>query len=400
MNSATQLDNKYHQGSNDRIELTIIMPCLNEIETLGSCIQKAQDFLDTENICGEIIIGDNGSSDGSIDLALSMGVQVVNIPQKGYGAALLGALAEAKGSYVIMGDSDDSYDFLNLMPFVDKLRDGYDLVMGNRFKGGIEKGAMPFLHRYLGNPVLSFLGRLFFRSTVGDFHCGLRAFDRLKIEQLNLQCSGMEFASEMVVKSVLQQLKIGEVPINLSVDGRSTPPHLNTWSDGWRHLRFLLLYSPAWLFLMPGAVLFMAGFICTIVLMVRPVQLLSVELDVHTLIYTATSTFIGLQFILFFAFSRHYAYLHDLLPKGTFNQIYQRYFSLERGLMLGTLMLVAGIGLTIYAWLHWKSVNFGALSPRETLRWVVPAIFLIISGIQIIQSSFFMSFIELKSKQK
>ena len=233
-------------------DLSVVMPCLNEAETLAVCIKKANTFFDTNSINGEVIIADNGSTDGSQDIALNLGARVISIPQKGYGNALKGGFENASGTYIIMGDADDSYDFSNLSPFVEKLKEGNDLVIGNRFKGGIKKGAMPFLHKYLGNPVLSFLGRLFFKSSIGDFHCGLRGFSKEAYGKMQLTTSGMEFASEMIVKSHLLNLKIAEVPIILYPDGRSRKPHLKTWSDGWRHLRFMLLYSPKWLFLLPG----------------------------------------------------------------------------------------------------------------------------------------------------
>jgi glycosyltransferase involved in cell wall biosynthesis len=380
------------------VELTILMPCLNEISTLGICIEKAQKFLIDHHVSGEIVIGDNGSTDGSIELAESMGARVAHVSEKGYGSALRGGIALAKGTYVIMGDSDDSYDFSNLMPFVEKLREGYDLVMGNRFKGGIEKGAMPFLHKYLGNPVLSFIGRLFFKSEIKDFHCGLRGFNRERMMDINLNCTGMEFASEMVVKSIINKFKVMEVPTTLSVDGRDRPPHLNTWNDGWRHLRFLLLYSPSWLFLFPGMFLFVLGFISSVTLLVQPFKFWGVELDIHTLIYSATFTFIGFQLMFFFAFSRLYASMNGLLPPGYFYKLYKKSFSLEKGLILGFMLIISGIILTSYAWMSWKAVDFGALSPRETLRIVVPAIFLLMGGVQVVQSSFFMSFLELKNK--
>ena len=234
------------------MELTILMPCLNEAETLPICINKAMKWLQQNDIDAEILIADNGSKDGSQSIAIRSGCRVINVSPKGYGAALIGGIKNAKGKYIIMGDCDDSYDFSNLTGFIEKLREGYDLVMGNRFKGGIEKEAMPLLHRYVGNPVLSFLGRSFFKSDIGDFHCGLRGFKKNILERLNLQATGMEFASEMVVKSVIFDLKITEVPTRLFKDGRNRRPHLRTWSDGWRHLRFLLMYSPTWLFKIPG----------------------------------------------------------------------------------------------------------------------------------------------------
>lgn len=381
---------------NEPLELTILMPCLNEELTLGICIKKAKKSLEENNIRGEIVIGDNGSTDRSIEIAESLGARVVHVPEKGYGSALIGGINAAKGKYVIMGDSDDSYDFSRLMLHVEKLREGYDLVMGNRFKGGIEKGAMPFLHRYLGNPVLTFVGRLFFNTSIRDFHCGLRGFNRERMASINLECPGMEFASEMVVKSLLNDFKITEVPTTLSKDGRDRPPHLNTWTDGWRHLRFLLLYSPAWLFLYPGILLFIVGIVFTILLLLQPLQMLGVELDIHTLAYSATSVFIGFQLMFFFAFSRIYASMNDLLPPNKFYKYYKNKFSLEKGLILGGLFILVGIVLVITAWLSWQSVDYGDLKPRETLRVVIPSIFFLIGGIQIAQSSFLISILELK----
>jgi glycosyltransferase involved in cell wall biosynthesis len=242
------------------LELSVVMPCLNEAETLAACIKKIQASLSQNHIKGEIIVADNGSTDGSQEIATKMGVRVIHVDEKGYGNALMGGIAAARGKFIIMGDADDSYDFTALMPFLDKLREGYDLVMGNRFKGGVQPGAMPFLHQYLGNPVLTFIGRLFFRSPCGDFHCGLRGFTREAILKMDLRTVGMEFASEMVVKATLHKMRIAEVPTTLSPDGRSRPPHLRSWRDGWRHLCFLLLYSPRWLFLYPGALLMLIGF--------------------------------------------------------------------------------------------------------------------------------------------
>ncbi len=378
------------------LELTILMPCLNEELTLGICIKKAKKSLEENNIRGEIVIGDNGSTDRSIEIAESLGARVIRIPEKGYGSALIGGINAAKGKYVIMGDSDDSYDFSRLMLHVEKLREGYDLVMGNRFKGGIEKGAMPFLHRYLGNPVLTFVGRLFFNTSIRDFHCGLRGFNRARMAAVNLECPGMEFASEMVVKSLLHDFKITEVPTTLSKDGRDRPPHLNTWTDGWRHLRFLLLYSPAWLFLYPGILLFLLGIVFTVLLLLQPLQVLGIELDIHTLAYSATSIFIGFQLMFFFAFSRIYASMNNLLPPNKFYNYYKNKFSLEKGLILGGLFIIIGIALVITAWLSWQSVDYGDLKPRETLRIVIPSIFFLIGGIQIAQSSFLISILELK----
>lgn len=384
--------------SDQNIELTVLMPCLNEALTLGTCIKKAQKCMAENGIVGEVVIGDNGSTDGSIEIAESLGARVVRIPQRGYGSALIGGINAAKGKYIMMGDSDDSYDFLGLMPYMDKLRGGYDLVMGNRFKGGIEKGAMPPLHRYLGNPVLSFIGRLFFNTKIRDFHCGLRGFNRERMLSINLECSGMEFASEMVVKSILNDFKITEVATTLAKDGRDRAPHLNTWTDGWRHLRFLLLYSPAWLFLYPGILLFLIGLVVSVVLLIQPIQIGAIELDVHTMIYSAASTLVGMQFIFFFIFSKLYANMNGLLPKGKLYQRYERSFSLEKGLLLGVGTILAGIILSIVAWWSWKEVSYGNLAPRETLRTVIPAIFLILGGVQLVQSSFLISILEMKKK--
>lgn len=384
--------------TNESIELTILMPCLNEELTLATCINKANAFLEEHQISGEIVIGDNGSTDNSIAIAESLGARVARIPQKGYGSALIGGINAARGTYIIMGDSDDSYDFSKLMPYVEKLREGYDLVMGNRFKGGIGEGAMPLLHRYLGNPVLSFIGRLFFDTNIKDFHCGLRGFNRERMLSIDLECTGMEFASEMVVKSILNDFKIAEVPTTLSKDGRDRPPHLNTWRDGWRHLRFLLLYSPAWLFLYPGLFLFVVGLLVTITLLIKPVQLLGVELDIHTLVYSGASIFVGFQLLFFFVFSRTYASLNGLLPKGKLHHVYQKSFSLEKGLVMGAILLLAGFVLTIMAWSNWSATGFGDLDPRRTLRLVLPSVFLIIGGIQIAQSSFLLSILELKKR--
>src|SRR6201997_1332118 len=271
------------------VELTVVMPCLNEAETVATCVRKAVRFIADSGISGEVLVADNGSTDGSRQLAEDAGARVVPIPERGYGNALMGGIIAARGEYVIMGDADDSYDFTNLMPFVTELRKGYDLVMGNRFKGGIAPGAMPPLHKYLGNPVLSFIGRLFFPSAIGDFHCGLRGFNRESALQLNLQATGMEFASEMVVKATLWGRDISEVPATLKKDGRSRPPHLRSWRDGWRHLRFLLLFSPRWLFLLPGVLLFVFGIAAGAMVAAGPVTIGSFTFDVDTLVVASAA---------------------------------------------------------------------------------------------------------------
>ncbi len=298
------------------MELTVVMPCLNEAETVATCVRKAMGFLAESGISGEVIVADNGSTDGSQRLAEAEGARVVPVSEKGYGNALMGGIEAARGKYIIMGDADDSYDFTNLMPYVDELRKGADLVMGNRFAGGIAPGAMPPLHRYLGNPVLSFVGRLFFRSKIGDFHCGLRGFSRDSVRALNLQATGMEFASEMVVKAALAGQHVTEVPTTLAKDGRSRPPHLHTWRDGWRHLRFLLLFSPRWLFFLPGLFLLVAGLVIGAIVAPHPFKVGSVTFDVDTLVGASAMVVIGFQSVLFWLFTQVYAGCGGLLARG------------------------------------------------------------------------------------
>ena len=378
------------------MELSIVLPCLNEAETLEVCLKKATKFLTENKIDGEVIVADNGSTDGSHEIALRNGARLIHVPEKGYGSALLGGSNAAEGKYIIMGDSDDSYDFTNLMPYLEKLREGYDLVMGNRFKGGIMKDAMPFLHRYLGNPVLSFLGRLFFKIPIGDFHCGLRGYSKDAFLRMDLKTKGMEFASEMVVKASLFKMKITEVPTILRPDGRSRPPHLRTWRDGWRHLRFLLIYSPRWLFLYPGILLMLFGVITSGLLIMGKITLAGVVFDVHTLLYTSALVLIGFQFISFFVFSKVYAITNGLLPSSPNFEKSFDYFNLERGLILGVIILLSGIALTVNAVLSWKNLNFGDLDPTIILRQTIPAIMLLTIGVQAILYSFFLSVLGLK----
>ncbi len=378
-------------GVSTDIELTIVMPCLNEAETLGTCIRKALESLRKHDIAGEVVVADNGSSDGSQAIATGLGARVVHVPQRGYGAALAGGIEAARGRYVIMGDADDSYDFSNLIPFVQKLREGYDLVMGNRFLGGIEAGAMPPLHRYLGNPVLTGLGRLFFRSPCGDFHCGLRGFRRDAVLALKLQTTGMEFASEMVVKATLLGLRLAEVPTTLRPDGRSRAPHLRSWRDGWRHLRFLLLYSPRWLFLYPGVALMLVGLLAGLWLIPGPRTLFGISFDVHTLLYASAALVIGFQSVVFAVFTRIYAVQEGLMPENpALNRLFG-YVSLETGLLAGALLIAGGLAFSIWALGDWGARAFGALDPRETLRLVVPGATSLVLGFQIVLSSFFLS---------
>ena len=317
------------------VELTVVMPCLNEAETVATCVRKAMGFLAASGISGEVLVADNGSTDGSQRLAEEAGARVVPISDKGYGNALMGGILAARGKYVIMGDADDSYDFTNLMPFVAELRKGADLVMGNRFAGGIAPGAMPPLHKYLGNPVLSFVGRLFFRSKIGDFHCGLRGFSRDSVMALNLQATGMEFASEMVVKATLAGQRVTEVPTTLAKDGRSRPPHLHTWRDGWRHLRFLLLFSPRWLFFLPGLVVLAAGLVIGAIVAPHPFSVGPVTFDVDTLVAASAMVVIGFQSVLFWLFTQVYAGSEGFLPEQPKVERVLAKLSLERGLVAG-----------------------------------------------------------------
>ena len=380
------------------VEFSIVMPCLNEAETLATCIQKAQRSLDENNVAGEIIIADNGSSDGSQELAAALGARVVNVSARGYGNALMGGIAAARGKYVIMGDADDSYDFASLAPFISQLRAGYDLVMGNRFLGGIKPGAMPPLHRYLGNPVLTTIGRLFFRSPVGDFHCGLRGFSKSAITNLDLHTTGMEFASEMVVKATLHSMRVTEVPTTLSPDGRTRAPHLRSWRDGWRHLRFLLLYSPRWLFLYPGILLMLAGLVVMLWLIPGPKVIAGVRFDVHTLLYGAAAIIIGFQSILFAVFTKIFAISEGLLPEDPrLNQVF-RYVTMEIGLIVALLLIIAGLGGSVYAYRYWDSLSFGNLDPTQTMRVVIPAVTSLTIGCQTLFSSFFLSILGLKRR--
>jgi glycosyltransferase involved in cell wall biosynthesis len=382
------------------LELTVVMPCLDEAETLETCIRKAAKSLESNNIRGEIVIADNGSTDGSQDIARRMGARVVHVQAKGYGSALLGGIAAARGRYVIMADADDSYDFSNLMPFVEKLREGNELVMGNRFLGGIKPGAMPPLHRYLGNPVLTAVGRLFFGSACGDFHCGLRGFDKRAIDGLQLQATGMEFASEMVVKSTLLGLRIAEVPTTLSPDGRSRPPHLRSWRDGWRHLRFLLLFSPRWLFLFPGAALIGIGSLLGAWILPGARSLFGIYFDVHTLIYAAAAIVIGFQMVLFSVFARVYVTGEGLMPPDPRIENLYRFVKLETGLAVGGLMAAFGLGAAFYALGDWGAVSFGELDPKQALRLVVPSALALMLGFQIVFSSFFLSVLGMRQPDR
>jgi glycosyltransferase involved in cell wall biosynthesis len=372
-------------------EVSVVMPCLNESLTLGICIQKAFAALKSHSVSGEVIVADNGSTDGSQAIAIELGARVVPVQTRGYGSALRAGIAAARGRLVVMGDSDDSYDFTQLGDFVDKLNDGFDLVMGNRFQGGIRPGAMPFLHRYLGNPGLSWLGRLFFKCPVGDFQCGLRGFRKEAIDRLQLRTLGMEFSTEMVVKATLFNLRIAEIPTTLSPDGRDRPPHLRTWRDGWRYLRFLLLYSPRWLFLYPGAALFLLGIAMCAWLLPQPRTVGGVTFDYNTLLFGSMAILIGFQSLNFAAFSKAFAISEGLLPEDPrMNRLY-KYVTLEVGLIAGVLLVLGGAGLWAFGLSYWRSHHFGPLDPDAALRIVIPGFVSLILGIQVVLSSFFLS---------
>jgi glycosyltransferase involved in cell wall biosynthesis len=380
------------------MKLTILMPCLNEAETIEKCIRKAQSFLATNQIEGEIVVADNDSTDGSAELARQAGARVVHIREKGYGSALLGGIQAAEGEFIIMGDADYSYDFSNLTGFTKALDQGYDLVMGNRFRGRYMLGAMPFLHRYLGNPVLSWLGRLFFNSKIGDFHCGLRGFRRDAILSLGLRTTGMEFASEMVVKASLYGLKVTEVPTTLYPDGRSHPPHLRTWSDGWRHLRFLLMYSPRWLFFYPGLLLITIGFLVSAWLLPGPRNIGGITLDINTLMYAAFVIVLGLQAVLFYFFTNIFGISSGFLPPSKESERLINLVSLERGILLGFLMILLGLASSLGAVLYWGENSFGIIDPTLSMRLVIPGTVMFTMGFQILFSSFFLGILLIKRK--
>jgi glycosyltransferase involved in cell wall biosynthesis len=380
------------------VEVSVVMPCLNEAETLESCIRKAQRALNEAQIIGEIVIADNGSTDGSIEIAEHSGARVVRVAAKGYGNALMGGIAASAGEFIIMGDADDSYDFGDIPKFVAQLRKGSQLVMGNRFRGGIKPGAMPPLHQYLGNPGLTRIGRLFFRSPVGDFYCGLRGFRKDAYETLRLRTTGMEFATEMVVKATLLRLKIDEVPTTLSPDGRSRPPHLRTWRDGWRTLRFFLLYSPRWLFLYPGLALMITGAALGLWLLPSSRTVGIATLDVHTMLYCAAMVLLGFQAVAFAVFTKVFAITEGLLPPDPVLDRLFRYIDLEVGLGVGGLLVIAGLATSLTAVRMWGMQHFGPLDYARTMRIVIPSALLLILGVQTIFSSFFLSVLGLRRR--
>ncbi len=380
------------------LELSVVMPCLNEAETLATCIDKAKRTIEQQGIAGEVVIADNGSTDGSQEIAERHGARVVHVVRKGYGSALMAGIESARGKYVVMGDADDSYDFTHIPRILERLRAGDQLVMGNRFRGGIEPGAMPPLHRYLGNPVLTGIGRLFFRCPSRDFHCGLRGFDRQAILGINLRTTGMEFASEMVIKGTLNGLRISEVPTTLSPDGRSRAPHLRSWRDGWRHLRFMLLFSPRWLFLYPGLALFALGVAVLLWLLPGARTVGGVRFDVHTMLYAAASVLVGFQAVLFAVLSKEFAIREGLVPDAPRWRSLMTRLPLEAGLICGFIMCGIGIIATVASFGYWGAAEFGDLDVTSAMRLVIPAVLTSVLGCQIVLSSFFLSVLGLGSK--
>jgi glycosyltransferase involved in cell wall biosynthesis len=375
------------------------MPCLNEARTIGTCIRKAQASFERIGIAGEVVVADNGSTDGSQEIAEELGARVVLVQERGYGAALTGGIAAARGRWVIIGDADDSYDFADLEPFVRQLREGYDLVAGNRFMGGIHPGAMPWLHRRLGNPVLSFVGRTLYGTPCGDIYCGIRGFDREKVAALDIRSSGMEFAIEMIVKATMQGLRVTEVPTTLSPDAEGREPHLNTWRDGWRSIRLLLLYSPKWLFLYPGLFSLVVGLLGMAWLIPGNRSIGSVGFDVSTLLYFALAVIVGLQSLYFFLTARWFGITEGLLPDDPrIRRLVERPRRLEWTLLVGMLLVACGLGLSVYALVTWNEAGFGQLNYPDTLRIVIPGATLIACGMQTVLSALFLSVLGLRRR--
>jgi len=381
------------------IELSVVMPCLNEADTLGICIEKALATLREHGIAGEVIVADNGSTDGSVEIAGELGARVVHVSDKGYGRALMGGIASARGRFVLMGDADDSYDFREMPRFLAKLREGYELVQGCRLEGGggtVLPGAMPFLHRWVGNPLFSFLARRWFRAPVHDVYCGLRGFTRDLYERLDQRCTGMEFATEMIVKASLGGARIIDVPATLHPDGRRAhAPHLRTFRDGWRTLRFFLLFSPRWLFLIPGALLMALG-LAGYALAMPGARIRGVSFDAHTLLFASLALICGYQSIIFAVFTKIFAIAEKLLPADPRLMRVFRYVNLEVGLIAGVAAMIAGGGLLAAAVNLWRVARFGPLDYAVTMRLVVPGVTLTTLGFQTVLSSFFMSVLGMK----
>jgi len=385
-------------GESRALELTILMPCLNEAETVAICVRKARGFLERTGISGEVLVADNGSTDGSVELAREAGARVIPVVRRGYGSALLGGIEAADGRFVIMADADDSYDFSQLDAFVTALRAGNTMVIGHRFRGGIRPGAMPFLHRYLGNPALSFAGRLFFSAPIGDFHCGLRGVERAAALKLGLRAPGMEFASEMIVKAALAGWRIAEVPTVLSPDGRSRRPHLRTWRDGWRHLRFLLMMSPRWLMLYPGLCMIAVGTAAELAILHGTIAFHGIGFDIHTMLYAAGATVLGVQLVLFSLVARTIGVLKDALPMTPSLARFLGLFTLERGIALGLALALSGFGLAVYSVISWAEAHLGALDPVRIMRLAIPSVTLMLAGAETVFASFVLGFIDIRPK--
>lgn len=399
--SAAEKSDQITVAEPDILELSIVMPCLNEADTLETCIRKAQQALHEGNILGEIIVADNGSTDGSQAIAESMGARVVAVQAKGYGNALMGGIAAARGKFIIMGDADDSYDFLETPKFVEKLRRGYDLVQGCRLPPGggkIMPEAMPFLHRWWGNPMFSWMARKWFGAPINDVYCGLRGFTRSHYNSLKQRCTGMEFATEMIIKSSLYDARIAEVPITLHPDGRkSHAPHLKTFRDGWRTLRFFLMYSPRWLFLIPGALLILLGII-GYALAMPGITIKQLTFDAHTLLFSSLAILCGYQSILFAIFTKTFAISEGLMPDDpSMNRFFELVY-LERGLIIGGASLLVGLLLLLLAVNQWRLHDFGRLDYSQTMRWVIPGATLTALGFQTILSSFFVSILGMRRR--
>lgn len=383
------------------LELSVVLPCLNEAETVGTCVTKAREAMKEHGIAGEIIVADNGSTDGSREIATNSGARVVPVPERGYGAALMGGISEARGRYVIMGDADDSYDFREIPRFLASLRQGFDLVQGCRLPSGggtVIPGAMPPLHRWLGNPLFSMLSRLWFRAPIHDSNCGMRGFRREWYEALDQRCTGMEFANEMIIKAGIFGSRIAEIPITLHPDGRKgRKPHLRTWRDGWRTLRFYLMYSPRWLFLIPGVVLMALGALGYAVAM-PGIEVGGVHFDVHTLLFASLSVICGYQAVLFAVLTKTFAIREGLMPEDKRLTRLYRWLNLETGLIAGALGLLIGVVLLLLAVWRWYERDFGSLDYVRTMRLVIPGVTLTALGVQTMLSSFFLSILGMKSK--
>lgn len=377
-------------------ELTVIMPCLNEAETIEKCINKAKACIEKNGLNAEVLIADNGSTDGSIEIAKKCGARVVNVPIRGYGAALIEGTKAAEGKYCIMGDADDSYDFSQLMPYLEELRNGFDLVMGNRFKGGIEEGAMPPLHRYLGTPVISFIGRLFYHNNIGDFNCGMRGYNTQRIIDLGLCSTGMEYASEMIIQSALYGYRITEVPTTLSVDGRSREPYLNTWNDGWRHLKLLLINSPKWLFMIPGVFFTVLGFIMMVLLGMGTVVINSVSFDINTMLFGAGFMIVGVNLMLFDIYTKTYAKMTGYIPTTENFGMWISESATEKIILFGIILLLFGIAAVLASVLIWGKASFGDLNPQEMMRITIPAMTLCAIGTNLIFGGFMIDILKIK----